>query len=157
MGLRSQAGAELGRSAAGSAVIGRPRIVLAPALLVFLGALLIIRWRPPGVPGWETWLGAGPQLAVALGTGLWWGPIMAGLERPGGGLSPERYSLLLSTHWLRVAIVTAYGLLSLLMLGQRWKAGQAHPAVLSRSDSGLPQRHQMTPRNPPSAWKPGNT
>jgi hypothetical protein len=43
---------------------------------------------------------------------------MARLEAPDGGVLPERYRLLLITHWLRVAIVTAYGLVVLWMLAQ---------------------------------------
>lgn len=47
---------------------------------------------------------------------------MAHLEAPGGGLVAERYRLM-STHWLRVTIVTAYGVLTLWMLAKRaWSA-----------------------------------
>jgi hypothetical protein len=47
---------------------------------------------------------------------------MARLQTPAGGLSLERYQLLISTHWLRVGIVTAYGLLVLWMLAKSaWK------------------------------------
>jgi hypothetical protein len=43
---------------------------------------------------------------------------MARLEDPGGGLAVERFGLLMRTHWLRVAIVTAYGALTLWMVAQ---------------------------------------
>jgi hypothetical protein len=43
---------------------------------------------------------------------------MARLEEPGGGLALERFRLLMATHWLRVAIVTAYGALTLWMIVQ---------------------------------------
>jgi hypothetical protein len=36
---------------------------------------------------------------------------MARLGAQTGGLDPKRYRTLLGTHWLRVAIVTAYALL----------------------------------------------
>ena len=86
-------------------------VVLAPAALVFVGSLLMLRWRTPDAPAWAAWLGAGLQVALAAGTALWWGPLMARLERPAGGLAPERFALLLSTHWLRVGLVTAYAAL----------------------------------------------
>lgn len=100
-------------------------VILAPALLVFAAAVVMPWWRAPGVPAWEVWLGLALQLALAIGTAAWWGPLMARLEAPGGGLSSDRYALLLSTHWLRVAIVTAYALLALAMLIQTSSAGRA--------------------------------
>jgi hypothetical protein len=93
-------------------------VVLAPAALVFLGAVLMLWWRAPGVPLWAVWLGLGLQIALAAGTAAWWGPLMARLEDASGGLLRNRYALLMETHWLRVAIVTAYGLLTLWMLAR---------------------------------------
>jgi hypothetical protein len=86
-------------------------VVLAPAGLVFLGAVAMIWIRPREVGSAEAWLGLALQLALALGTAVWWGPLMARLEAEGGGLDLARYRLLMRTHWLRVAIITAYALL----------------------------------------------
>jgi hypothetical protein len=98
-------------------------VILAPAVLVLIGALLMLWWRAPGVPAWATWLGAILQIALLLGTAAWWGPLMARLETATGGLSPERYRLLMTTHWIRVGIISAYGLLALWMLTQSaWRA-----------------------------------
>ncbi|HSY22833.1 MAG TPA: hypothetical protein VK841_11995 [Polyangiaceae bacterium] len=52
------------------------------------------------------------------GTAVWWGPLMVRLEDPGGGLAIARFHLLMNTHWLLVAIVTAYGVLTLWMVAQ---------------------------------------
>jgi hypothetical protein len=46
-------------------------------------------------------------------TAAWWGPLMARLATREQGLLPHNYHLLMTTHWLRVAIVTAYGLVAL--------------------------------------------
>ena len=98
-------------------------VILAPAVLVLIGALLMLWWRAPGVPAWATWLGAVLQIVLLLGTAAWWGPLMARLETATGGLSPERYRLLMTTHWIRVGIISAYGLLALWMLTQSaWRA-----------------------------------
>lgn len=86
-------------------------VVLGPAALVFVGALLMLRFRPAGAPAWAAWLGAGLQMALLLGTAVWWGPLMARLETPGGALDQDRYALLMNTHWLRVGIITGYSLL----------------------------------------------
>jgi hypothetical protein len=93
-------------------------VILAPAVLLLIGALLMLWWRAPGVPAWATWLGAALQIVLLLGTAAWWGPLMARLETAAVGLSPERYQLLMTTHWIRVGIVSAYGLLALWMLAQ---------------------------------------
>jgi hypothetical protein len=86
-------------------------VVLAPAALTLLGALLMLRWSPSGVPDWTLWLGAALQLALLLGTVAWWGPLMARLETANGDLDEVRYAKLLTTHWLRVALVTSYSVL----------------------------------------------
>jgi hypothetical protein len=98
-------------------------VILAPAGLLMVCAALMMWWRAPGVPTWATWLGGALQAGLLLGTALWWGPVMAHLETSGGGLSRERYELLMRTHWLRVGIVSAYGILVLWMLAQSaWPA-----------------------------------
>ncbi len=93
-------------------------VVLVPAALVLAGSVLMLWWRPPGAQPWAVWTGFGLQMALLLGTALWWGPLMARIEAPEGGLSPERYRLLMTTHWLRAGIVTAYAILSLWMLAR---------------------------------------
>jgi hypothetical protein len=93
-------------------------VILAPAALLTATAVLMV-WRPPtSVPAWGVWLGIALQALLLIGTAAWWGPLMARLETPEGGLDAERYALMLTTHWLRVAIVTAYGILVLWMLGR---------------------------------------
>jgi hypothetical protein len=93
-------------------------VILGPAVLVFVGALLMFWWRAPGVPPWAVWAGFTLQLSLVVGTALWWGPLMARLESPSGDLATDQFDLLMRTHWLRVAIVTAYGALALWMVAQ---------------------------------------
>ena len=97
-------------------------VVLAPAAALIVGSALMV-WRRRGVPDWAPWLGLALQGALLFGTAAWWGPLMARLEAPGGGMRLKRHPLLMTTHWLRVAIVTAYAALALWMLGQSaWRA-----------------------------------
>jgi hypothetical protein len=93
-------------------------VILAPAALLIVAATLMLWWRAPGVPAWETWVGCALQGALLFDTAVWWGPLMARLETQGGGLSLERYRLLTTTHWIRVAIVSTYGALALWMVAQ---------------------------------------
>lgn len=68
-------------------------------------------WRPPGVPSWALWLGFGLQIVLYGLTAVLWGPLMARLSTADGGLVLPLYRKLMVNHWLRVAIVTAYGIL----------------------------------------------
>jgi hypothetical protein len=98
-------------------------VILAPAALVTIGATLMFWARPPDVPMIAPWLGAALQGALVLGTALWWGPLMARIKAPSGGLLPARYRLLMTTHWLRVGLVTAYAFLAVWMLAQSaWRS-----------------------------------
>ncbi len=98
-------------------------VVLFPATLVVIGSVLMLWWPPPHVPAWAPWAGLALQAALVAGTALYWGPLMARLTSPATGLSVALYRQLMLTHWLRVAIVTAYGGLILWMLARSaWPA-----------------------------------
>lgn len=98
-------------------------VVLVPSIMTFAGAVLMLWWRTPVSPAWSTWLGLGLQLALAIGTALWWAPLMARLEGPTGSPDPDRFMLLLNTHWLRVGLVTAYSVLLAWMMILNLRAG----------------------------------
>jgi hypothetical protein len=91
-------------------------VIFIPAGVVFLGSLLMLWRRPPGVPAWAAWLGFALQVMLYGLTAVWWGPLMARLSTPEAGLSLLLYRKLMVSHWLRVAIVTAYGVLAFWML-----------------------------------------
>jgi hypothetical protein len=93
-------------------------VIFVPAGLVFVGSVLMLWLRPPGVPGWAVWLGFGLQVLLYTLTAVWWGPLMARLATREAGLLLPLYNKLMLNHWLRVAIVTAYGLLAFWMLAQ---------------------------------------
>ena len=86
-------------------------VILAPAGLLCLCALMMLKWRTPITPAWSVWLGIGMQLILLVGTALWWGPLMARLEQPQGGVDPHRFHVLLNSHWMRVALVSFYSVL----------------------------------------------
>ena len=91
-------------------------VILAPAGLVLIGAILMLIWPPPGVPAWALWAGLALQVALGLGTALYWGPMMARLSTPERGLDLPLYHTLMLSHWLRVAIVTGYAALTVWMV-----------------------------------------
>jgi hypothetical protein len=101
-------------------------VIFFPAGLVFVGSLLMLWLRPPGVPRWAVWLGVGLQVLLYLLTALWWGPLMARLATRETGLLLPLYHELMVSHWLRVAIVTAYGVLAFWMLVQTMSLPYEH-------------------------------
>ena len=91
-------------------------VLFVPSGLLFFGALAL-PWLRQGDPdGRLAWLGLVLQLVTAVGTASWWAPLMARLVSESGIMLARDYSLLMSTHWIRLALVTAYGLTYYFML-----------------------------------------
>jgi hypothetical protein len=93
-------------------------VIFIPAGLTLAGAVALLRLRPPRVDPLLLWAGLGLQALLCLLTATWWGPLMSRLATREQGLVPHRYRLLMTSHWLRVAIVSAYGLVALWALLQ---------------------------------------
>src|SRR5262249_34636808 len=77
-----------------------------------------LRFRPEGVPGWAIWLAFSLKRLLYALTAIWWDPLMARLSTPTTGLVLPLYRRLMLNHWLRVAIVTAYGILAFWMVNR---------------------------------------
>jgi hypothetical protein len=82
-------------------------------MLALLVSLAMLRWRPPRVPVAAVWLGAALPVAVLIVTAAWFAPLMARLTVvvDPTGMVTSRFRLLLTTHWLRVALITAHAAL----------------------------------------------
>jgi hypothetical protein len=89
--------------------------IFIPCGLTLVGLIVLFKIRPTEVPISSVWLGLALQMALWGLTAAWWGRWMAELVQVSGPFYGHLYHLLLVTHWLRVAIVTAYGLLMLWM------------------------------------------
>ncbi len=98
-------------------------VVMVPTGVVFLASILMLWMRPAGVPGWAVWLGFALEGLLCLGTVLWWGPLMARLANQETGLILPLYHQLMLSHWIRVALVTCYGVLMYWMLIKSMQAG----------------------------------
>jgi len=62
------------------------------------------------------WLALMLQIVTYASTAAWWGPLMARLIKPDGEMLLHDYQLLMSTHWIRLVLVTGYGLTSFYIL-----------------------------------------
>jgi len=103
-------------------------VLFIPAGVVLVGSILMLRLRPNGVSRQAGQVGFGLQLVVYLITAAWFGPLMARLASPDGGLSLHLYHLLMTTHWVRFALFTAYGILCVYMLAKSANGGQLRSA-----------------------------
>lgn len=95
-------------------------VVFPVAGVALLASVALLWWRPPGVSAAAVWCSVGLQLLSYLLTAFLWAPWQARTSHarlPDGSLDPT-YALIMDTHWIRVALLTASGLVSLWMLAQ---------------------------------------
>jgi hypothetical protein len=108
----------------GAWALGILPVIFPVAGVALAGSFAMLRWRPAEVPPWAVRAGAALQ-AVAWGlTAVWWAPIQANLHYatlPDGGVNPD-FTLLFNSHWLRVGLHTAYGVLLLWMAARTFLA-----------------------------------
>jgi hypothetical protein len=81
--------------------------IFIPAGVALTGTVVLIWQRPVAMDARLVAVLVGLQALLYLGTAAWWGPLMGRLATRSEGLLADRYALLMSTHWARVAVVTA--------------------------------------------------
>lgn len=86
-------------------------VLFGPSAIVVLGAVALLWMHPSNVSVRPVWLGLALLLLTSIGTAAWWAPLMARLVAPDGAMLLGDYQLLMSTHWIRVALISAYGIL----------------------------------------------
>lgn len=86
-------------------------VLFGPSAIVVLGAVALLWMHPSNVSVRPVWLGLALLLVASIGTAAWWAPLMARLVAPDGAMLLGDYQLLMSTHWIRVALISAYGIL----------------------------------------------
>ncbi len=116
-------------------------VLFIPAGLVVLCTVAMFWLRPPGVPTWAVWLGIALQFLIYGLTAVWWAPLMARLEGTSGPVYGPMYHLLMVTHWGRVALITAYGLL------QFWLAARCF--LLEKPNNQTLQEPEKRTATPP--------
>jgi hypothetical protein len=91
-------------------------VLFGPSAIVVLGAVALLWMRPANLKVRLVWLGLALLVLTSVGTAIWWAPLMARLVTPDGVMLLRDYGLLMSTHWIRVALITAYGITYFIML-----------------------------------------
>ncbi len=131
-------------------------VVFPQAGLATLTALALLWWRPPHVPTWALWLGVGLQAAWIIGTIIWWGPWQSQLATPVGSLptmgppNAVLFQQLLATHWIRVAILSASGVLAF------WMTVVSFRTVGVENPASAGQQHKPTTPIPASISRAAN-
>lgn len=91
-------------------------VLFGPSAIVVLGAVALFWVRPANLNVRPVWVGLALLVLTSVGTAAWWAPLMARLITSDGRMLPYDYQLLMSTHWIRVALITAYGIAYYYML-----------------------------------------
>lgn len=94
----------------------RITVLVAPWMALEGVTALALLWvRPPAVPAWQAWAGAGLVGLIWLVTATLLVPLHTRLA---AGFSPAVAANLVSRNWIRTAAWTARGVLCLLMVGR---------------------------------------
>jgi hypothetical protein len=95
-----------------------PFWVFIPVGLALIGSIALFWYHPDKTPVWEIWLAFGIQFLSHSLTATFWGRWQAKISKEKlGGESPY-LGLILKTHWIRTALINAYGLILLYMTFQ---------------------------------------
>lgn len=83
-----------------------PGTVFVPHGLGIVGSALLVGWPPDRVAVWLVWLGLALPITMVAGTLAYWAPLQIRLStRPDLRLLRR----LRATHWIRVALIGAHG------------------------------------------------
>lgn len=105
-------------------------VLFIPAGLVVLGSVAMLWVRPEGITRRDGWTGIWLQVALCVVTGAWFAPLMARLATEDGGLKMPLYRLMMETHWVRFAIVMAYGIVCCWLLARSGERPAAKAALI---------------------------
>ena len=90
-----------------------PYWVLLPFGLALAGSIALIWYHPSNSPGWAGWCGLGCIIASYILTGLLWARWQAKLSKDPLGSASPYLDKILSTHWIRTLLISAYGIILL--------------------------------------------
>lgn len=99
-------------------------VLFGPSTIVVLGAMALLWIRTSDRDRRLVWLGFSLLVFTSVGTAAWWAPLMARLVAPNGAMLLGDYHLLMITHWIRLALITATGITYFYMLIRSATASQ---------------------------------
>jgi hypothetical protein len=93
-----------------------PYWIFAPVALALLGGITLIWFHPAGSPPWAIWGSLFCQVLSLVLTAIFWGRWQAKLSQDPLGPESPYLARILSTHWLRALLITAYATIDLAWL-----------------------------------------
>jgi hypothetical protein len=84
-----------------------PYWVLGPAAAAFAGSMALFWYHPPKSPAWAIAGAFGCQAASLVLTALYWGRWQSALSRDPLGAKSVLLTRILSTHWVRTALISS--------------------------------------------------
>ena len=92
-----------------------PYWVFTPVGISFVGSILLFWYHPDKIPSAEIWLAFIIQFLSHFLTAIFWGQWQAKLSKDELGAASPWLAKILKTHWIRTALINAYGLMLLYM------------------------------------------
>jgi hypothetical protein len=90
-----------------------PYWIFTPLGLALIGSTGLIWYHPIGTPGWTIWGSLGCQILSLVLTATFWGRWQAKLSKDSAGPESIYLARILSTHWIRTALISGYGFIML--------------------------------------------
>lgn len=91
-----------------------PYWVFLPVGLAFAGSIALVGYHPAHSLVWTVWSALGCQLLSHVLTALSWGRWQAKLSHDPLGPASPYLARILSTHWIRTALINAYAIILLI-------------------------------------------
>jgi len=92
-----------------------PYWVFIPVGLALLGSLALFWYHPDQILTWEIAIAFGSQLVSLILTAVFWGQWQAKLSKDENGSASSYLQKILTTHWIRTALINIYGIILLYM------------------------------------------
>jgi hypothetical protein len=90
-----------------------PYWIFLPIGLALVGSIALLWYHPAGAPVGPIWAAFMSLLASHVFTGLFWGRWQAKLSRDERGSASPYLARMLSTHWIRTALISGYAFMLL--------------------------------------------
>jgi|SRR5262252_1317745 len=97
-----------------------PYWIFLPVGLALVGSIALFWFHPAAVPITMLWAAFLTQLASHVLTAMVWGPWQAKLSRDERASRSPYLARILATHWIRTALISAYGIILLVAAMRTW-------------------------------------
>jgi hypothetical protein len=92
-----------------------PYWIFIPVGIGSIGSIVLFWYHPDNIPIREIWIAFIFQFLSHFLTAIFWGRWQAKLSKDGSGGASPWLAKILKTHWIRTALINAYGLMLLYM------------------------------------------